>query len=158
MKKIFLAVMAVVILCACGSGDGKNFEYRGLSLNQPFKAICDSLQLRGFAVDSAKSDSAGNLIVMGNPNVRYRLVMAQRNDTLLALQENYSLSSNDSTRQLWQQLRDQFEKELDAWPNMPKHGDDHKIAKFEADGGFITVTLENTYTPTLQVLYEVKPW
>jgi hypothetical protein len=40
---------------------------------------------------------------------------------------------------------------------MPKHGDDHKVAKFETDGGFITLTLENTYTPTLQVLYEVKP-
>ena len=39
---------------------------------------------------------------------------------------------------------------------MPKHGDDHKIAKFETDGGFIILTLENTYTPTLQVLYEVK--
>ena len=39
---------------------------------------------------------------------------------------------------------------------MPKHGDDHKIAKFEADGGFITVTLENTYKPTLTVLYQCK--
>jgi hypothetical protein len=46
--------------------------------------------------------------------------------------------------------------ELGAWPNMPKHGDDHKIAKFESDGGFITLTLENTYKPTLSVLYEVK--
>jgi hypothetical protein len=34
--------------------------------------------------------------------------------------------------------------------------DDHKIAKFELDGGFITITLENTYTPNLFVLYEVK--
>jgi hypothetical protein len=31
------------------------------------------------------------------------------------------------------------------------------VAKFETDGGFITLTLENTYTPTLEVLYEVKP-
>ena len=72
------------------------------------------------------------------------------------MQENYQLSTNDSTRQMWQQKRDEFEKELDAWPNMPLHGDDHKVAKFEAEGGFVTVTLENTYTPTLQVLYEVN--
>jgi hypothetical protein len=53
-------------------------------------------------------------------------------------------------------MRDDFEKQLGTWPNMPKYGDDHKVAKFETDGGFITLTLENTYTPTLQVLYEVK--
>jgi hypothetical protein len=64
--------------------------------------------------------------------------------------------NNDSTRRFWQQLRDGFEKELGSWPNMPKHGDDHKIAKFETEGGFITLTLENTYRPTLSVLYEVK--
>ena len=75
---------------------------------------------------------------------------------LIALQENYQISTNDSTRQLWLQLRDDFEKELGSWPNMPKHGDDHKVAKFETAGGFITLTLENTYTPTLQVLYEKK--
>ena len=57
---------------------------------------------------------------------------------------------------MWQQKRDELEKEFDAWPNMPLHGDDHKVAKFEAEGGFVTVTLENTYTPTLQVLYEVN--
>jgi hypothetical protein len=72
------------------------------------------------------------------------------------LQENYTLSTNDSTRRFWQQLRDGFEKEFGSWPNMPKHGDDHKIAKFETEGGFITLTLENTYRPTLSVLYEVK--
>jgi hypothetical protein len=30
------------------------------------------------------------------------------------------------------------------------------VVKFETEGGFITLTLENTYTPTLQVLYEKK--
>jgi len=94
--------------------------------------------------------------VMAKAGELYRLMLAQKNGKLQALQENYKVSTNDSTRQLWQQMRDQFEKELGAWPNMPKHGDDHKIAKFEAEGGFITLTLENTYTPTLQVLYEIK--
>ena len=155
MKKIIVAVMALVALCAC-SEEQKQLTYRGLPMDLPFQTFVDSLTARGFAVDSAKSDSAGNTVVMGNPAERYRLMMAQRDGKLIALQENYKLSSNDSTRQLWQQLRDQFEKELGAWPNMPKHGDDHKIAKFEAEGGFITITLENTYTPTLEVLYQLK--
>jgi hypothetical protein len=107
-------------------------------------------------VDSAKTDSAWTRVVMAKPDEKFRLMLAQKDGVLLALQENYKISTNDSTRRLWQQLRDDFEKELGTWPNMPKHGDDHKIAKFENKGGFITLTLENTYTPTLQVLYEVK--
>ena len=142
MKKIILALMAIVALGACSGGE-KDLKYRGLSA-------------RGFAVDSAKTDSAFTRVVMANPNENFRLMLAQKDGQLLALQENYKISTNDSTRQLWQQMRDDFEKELGAWPNMPKHGDDHKVAKFETEGGFITLTLENTYTPTLQVLYEKK--
>ena len=73
-----------------------------------------------------------------------------------AIQENYHLSTNDSTRRLWQQLRDGLEKELDAWPNCPILKDDYKKADFETDGGFVSVILENTYKPTLMVLYQVK--
>ena len=155
MKKIILALMAVVALGAC-SNEEKALTYRGLSMDLPFQTFCDSLAARGFAVDSAKTDSAFTRVVMANPNEIYRLMLAQQDGKLVALQENYKISTNDSTRQLWQQRRDELEKELDAWPNMPLHGDDHKVAKFEADGGFVTVTLENTYTPTLQVLYEKK--
>ena len=57
---------------------------------------------------------------------------------------------------MWQQMHDQFEKQIGAWPNMLKDGKDHRIAKFEDDGGFITLTLENTYKPTLSVLYQSK--
>ena len=155
MKKMFLAMMAVVALCACNS-EKKEFTYRGLSMALPFQTFCDSLQARGFVVDSAKTDSAWTRVVMAKEGEKFRLMLAQGNGQLLALQENYTISTNDSTRRMWQQLRDNFEKELNAWPNMPKHGDDHKIAKFEADGGFITLTLENTYKPTLNVLYEKK--
>ena len=155
MKKIILALMAIVALGACSGGE-KDMKYRGLSMALPFQTFCDSLTARGFAVDSAKTDSAFTRVVMANPNENFRLMLAQKGGQLLALQENYKISTNDSTRQLWQQLRDDFEKELDSWPNMPKHGDDHKVAKFETEGGFITLTLENTYTPTLQVLYEKK--
>ena len=155
MKKIILALMAIVALGACSGGE-KDIKYRGLSMALPFQTFCDSLTARGFAVDSAKTDSAFTRVVMAKPNELFRLMLAQKNGQLLALQENYKISTNDSTRQMWQQLRDDFEKELDSWPNMPKHGDDHKVAKFETEGGFITLTLENTYTPTLQVLYEKK--
>jgi hypothetical protein len=155
MKKIILALMAIVALGACSGGE-KELKYRGLSMALPFQTFIDSLTARGFAVDSAKTDSAFTRVVMAKPNENFRLMLAQKDGQLLALQENYKISTNDSTRQMWQQLRDDFEEELDSWPNMPKHGDDHKIAKFEAEGGFITVTLENTYKPTLNVLYQLK--
>ena len=155
MKKILVAVVAIAALCACNS-EKKDLSYRGLSMGLPFQTFIDSLQQRGFFVDSAKTDSAFQMVVMGNDAVRYRLVIAQKDGQVAALQENWNLQSNDSTRQLWQQMRDDFEKELGAWPNMPKHGDDHKIAKFEGEGGFITLTLENTYKPTLTVRYDRK--
>lgn len=155
MKKIFVAIVAVVALCACSS-DPVYLNYRGLSMGLPFKTFCDSLMARGFAVDSAHSDSAMTNVVMVKPGELYHLVMAQQNDTLKMIQESYQLSTNDSTRNLWQQIRDETEKELGAWPNMPKRGDDHKVAKFETDGGFITITLMNTYKPTLTVLYQQK--
>ena len=155
MKKIFVAFVAIAALCACSS-EKKDLSYRGLSMGLPFQTFIDSLQQRGFAVDSAKTDSAFQMVVMGSDAVRYRLVIAQKDGQVAALQENWNLSTNDSTRRLWQQMRDDFEKELGAWPNMPKHGDDHKIAKFEGDGGFITLTLENTYRPTLTVRYDRK--
>ena len=125
MKKILVALVAFLALCACSS-EPQYLNYRGLSMGMPFKAFYDSL------------------------------VLAQQNDTLKMIQETYELSTNDSTRNLWQQLRDNLEKELDAWPNCPVLGDDHKVAKFETEGGFITVTLKNTYTPTLNVLYQTK--
>jgi hypothetical protein len=93
---------------------------------------------------------------MFHPNLNYRLMLAQRNDTLVALQENYIISTNDSTRKMWQQMHDAFEKQLGAWPNMLKDGLDLRIAKFEDKGSFITLTLDNTYKPTLSVLYQSK--
>ena len=155
MKKFLVALVAVVAFFAC-SNEKKDLSYRGLSMGLPFQTFIDSLQQRGFAVDSAKTDSVFQMVVMGSDAVRYRLVIAQKDGQVAALQENWNLQSNDSTRQLWQQMRDDFEKDLGAWPNMPKHGDDHKVAKFEADGGFITLTLENTYKPTLTVRYDKK--
>ena len=156
MKKIFMAIVASVALCACGTGEKKYLDYRGLSMGMSFKTLCDSLSARGFAIDSAKTDSDFSQVSMFNPNLNYRLMLAQKNDTLKALQENYSISTNDSTRRMWQEMHDQFEKQIGAWPNMLKDSKDHRIAKFEDEGGFITLTLENTYKPTLSVLYQLK--
>ena len=150
MKKILVAFVAFAALCACSSGEKKYLDYRGLSMGLPFKTFCDSLIARGFAIDSAKTDSTFTNTVMVKEGELYHLVLAQQRDTLTMLQETYNLSTNDSTRHLWQEIRDQLE------PNMPHRGDDHKVAKFEAEGGFITVTLKNTYKPTLTVLYETK--
>lgn len=156
MKKILFALVAFLALCACSGGEKKSLNYRGLSMGVPFKTFCDSLAARGFTVDSAKTDSDFSRVSLFNPAEKYRLMIAQHNDTIDALQENYIISTNDSTRRMWQELRDGFEKVVGAWPNMLKDGQDHRIAKFEAEGGFITVTLENTYKPTLSVLYQVK--
>jgi hypothetical protein len=156
MKNIFVAFVAFLALCACSNGEKKALEYRGLSMSTPFKTFCDSLAARGFVIDSAKTDSDFSRVSMVNPAEKYRLMISQHNDTIDALQENYLISTNDSTRKMWQQIRDDFEKSIGAWPNMLKDGDDHRIAKFEAEGGFITVTLENTYKPTLSVLYQTK--
>ena len=156
MKKLFVAVVAIAALCACGSGEKKSLDYRGLSMGMSFKTFCDSLTARGFAVDSAKTDSDFTTVSMYNPNLNFRLMLAQNNDKLVAIQENYLISTNDSTRKMWQQMHDEFEKQIGAWPNMLKDGQDHRIAKFETEGGFITLTLENTYRPTLSVLYQSK--
>ena len=148
MKKIFVAFVAVMALYACSSGE-KDLKYRGLSMALPFETFVDSLQ-------APKTDSTWERVSMAKPDEKFRLMLAQKDGILLALQENYKISTNDSTRHLWQQLRDDFEKELGTWPNCPILKDDHKVAKFETDGGFVTLTLENTYRPTFSVLYEVK--
>ena len=114
MKKLILALVAVVALGACSGGE-KDLKYRGLSMSLPFSAFCDSLQQRGFAVDSAKTDSAWTRVVMAKPGEKFRLMLAQNGGVLQALQENYKISTNDSTRQLWQQMRDDFEKQLGTW-------------------------------------------
>lgn len=156
MKKLFIAVMAFLALSACNS-DKSDFLYRGLSTSLPLNVFIDSMVQRGFAVDSAAApDSTGRVVVLKNPAEKYHVLLGQADGVIQAVQENWVLSTNDSTRQMWQKLRDDFEKETGAWPNCPMLKDDHKVAKFELENGFVTITLKNTYTPTLNVLYELK--
>mgnify|MGYP006916060030 CR=1 FL=1 len=162
MKKTVYFLMCLVCcsivaatLTACGEEKKAPFNYRGLAFSLPTSQFADSLLARGFAVDSTASDS-GRTVVFANPAEHYRVLVAFSDQKLQAVQETYQLSSNDSTRSMWQELRDGLEKELGAWPDCPILKDDHKIANFDASDGIISVILENTYTPTLTVRYTPK--
>lgn len=155
MKKIVLYFVALVALGACSDVQKAPFNYRGLVFTLPVSQLEDSMLARGFSVDSAASDS-GRTIVFYKASEPYRVLVAFKDEKLMAVKENYVVSSNDSTRQLWQQLRDGLEKELGAWPDCPILKDDHKVANFDSGDGFISIVLENTYTPTLSVQYTPK--
>ncbi len=156
MKKLVFALMAVAALCACQKGGAPvDFNYRGLAFTMPVAQFVDSMTARGFAVDSAASDS-GKTVVLASPAEHYRVLAAFNGEKLMVIQETYNLSTNDSTRQMWQELRDGLEKELGAWPDCPVLKEDHKEANFDAGEGLISVLLENTYTPTLTVRYTKK--
>lgn len=156
MKKLIFAVSAFLAFSACNS-EKPDFLYRGLSTSLPLNVFIDSLAHRGFVVDSsAAPDSTGRVVVLKSPTEKYHVLLGQADGVIQAVQENWVLSTNDSTRRMWQTLRDDFEKETGAWPNCPILKDDHKVAKFELERGFVTITLKNTYTPTLNVLYELK--
>ena len=162
MKKLVYSLMCLVCcsiatatLTSCNEEKKAPFNYRGLVFTMPTSQFVDSMLARGFAVDSIASDS-GRTVVLANPAEHYRVLVAFSDEKLQAVQETYLLSSNDSTRAMWQQLHDGLEKELGAWPDCPILKDDHKIANFDAATGIISVILENTYTPTLTVRYTPK--
>lgn len=149
-----MLLVAVTAFMAC-SGDKCPFNYHGLPLTLTTAQMIDSLQARGFAIDSTASESGRN-VVLTNPAECYRLLLAYDGDKIQAIQERHLLSTNDSTSKKWQKLRDAFEQELGAWPDCPMLKDNHKIANFDATDGIISVILENTYTPTLLVRYIPK--
>ena len=155
LRILVVTATTAILVAACGTGSSEPMKYGGLSMGLPVPQFVDSLLAQGFSIDSAASDS-GQTVVLMHPQKNYRLLLGFQGDDLLVVQENYQLSTNDSTRNLWQEKRDALEKELGAWPDCPKLGDDHKIANFETEDGFISVVLENTYTPTLQVSYKKK--
>ena len=162
MKKLLYSLMCLACcgiiaatLTACDEEKKAPFNYRGLVFTMPTSQFVDSMLARGFAIDSTASDS-GRTAVFANPAEHYRVLVAFSDEKLQAVQETYLLSSNDSTRAMWQELRDGLEKELGAWPDCPILKDDHKIANFDASTGIISVILENTYTPTLTVRYTPK--
>ena len=154
MKKLVFACVAILAFAAC-SQDKAPFNYRGLAFTMPVTQFVDSMIARGFAIDSVASDS-GRTVVFAKAQEPYRVLAAFAGEQLQVIQESYTAGTNDSTRMLWQQIRDGLEKNLNAWPDCPILKDDHKIANFDTSDGFISVILENTYTPTLTVRYQPK--
>lgn len=146
MKKFFIAAAAFMLMCAC-SGEREYLTYRGLSMGMSFKAFDDSLQKQGFVVDTAHSSEA--IVKYTHPKETFVLSVGQQNDTILAIEEFYTASYNDSTRQLWQELRDRYAEELDCMPGCPHLGDDHKEAEFETPKGIVNILLLNRSIPSL---------
>ena len=153
MKQTMLALLAVILLGAC-SGEREYINYRGLSMGMSAKAMADSLQAQGLALDTAHSGAA-SFVLADTLACNFVVTIFQQNDTITDILEQYSATYNDSTSQLWQTLHDEFEKEY-GWPNMPKHGDLHKEAFFENEKGTVILTLLNTYSPTVSVRYSTS--
>lgn len=153
MKKILLAALAVVMMCAC-SGEREYLSYRGMSMGMSAKQMVDSLQLQGLALDTAHS-TEGSFVLADTVKRNFVLTVYHHNDTIADILEQYTATYNDSTSNLWQSMHDELQKEM-GWPNMGKHGDLHKEATFEDDRGTILLVLLNTYSPTVSVRYSTS--
>ncbi|MCI7010148.1 MAG: hypothetical protein MR905_00905 [Prevotella sp.] len=153
LKKMMLAAVAAVTLSAC-SGDREYLDYRGVSMATPCKAFVDSMTRQGLVVDTSNHEK-GTVVFLKPGSVMQVIVKAQ-NDTIVSIQESYEATYNDSTRQLFQTMREQLVKELDMNPYMPVNTEDHREARFKTKKGIVTLVLENTYTPRLDLLYESR--
>ena len=153
LKKMMLAAVAAVTLSAC-SGDREYLDYRGVSMATPCKAFVDSMTRQGLVVDTSNHEK-GTVVFLKPGSVMQVIVKAQ-NDTIVSIQESYEATYNDSTRQLFQTMREQLIKELDMNPYMPVNTEDHREARFKTQKGIVTLVLENTYTPRLDLLYEIR--
>ena len=153
LKKMMLAAVAAVTLSAC-SGDREYLDYRGVSMATPCKAFVDSMTRQGLVVDTSNHEK-GTVVFLKPGSVMQVIVKAQ-NDTTVSIQESYEATYNDSTRQLFQTMREQLIKELDMNPYMPVNTEDHREARFKTKKGIVTLVLENTYTPRLDLLYETR--
>ena len=155
MKKMLLAAMAVLLMCACSSERGY-LNYRGLSMGIKASAMADSLvaMLPNLAVDTAKSGD-GQTVLADTLAQNFAVTIYHHNDTISDILESYVATYNDSTSNLWQKLHDELQQTM-GWPNMGKHGDLHKDATFENESGTVVLTLLNTYSPTLSVRYSIS--
>ena len=153
LKKMMLAAVAAVTLSAC-SGDREYLDYRGVSMATPCKAFVDSMTRQGLVVDTSNHEK-GTVVFLKPGSVMQDIVKAQ-NHTIVSIQESYEATYNDSTRQLFQTMREQLIKELDMNPYMPVNTEDHREARFKTQKGIVTLVLENTYTPRLDLLYETR--
>lgn len=151
---MMFAALAAIALFAC-SGEREYLKVKGLSIGLPAKVFVDSLTARGFVVDTAHSTEGTTYMgIPGKPS--YSITIASQGDKITAVEEDYRATYNDSTRALWQELRDGFVEELGRQPGIPKRNDDHKIADFETSEYHLMVTLDNRSVPFLSVFYEMK--
>ena len=153
LKKMMLAAVAAVTLSAC-SGDREYLDYRGVSMATPCKAFVDSMTRQGLVVDTSNHEKG--TVVFVKPGSVMQVIVKAQNDTIVSIQESYEATYNDSTRQLFQTMREQLIKELDMNPYMPVNTEDHREARFKTKKGIVTLVLENTYTPRLDLLYESR--
>ena len=155
MKKILLAAMAVLLMCAC-SGEREYLNYRGLSMGMSAKQMADSLlaKIQNLAVDTHKTGEA-NIVLVDTLARNFMVTVYHQNDTITDILENYVATYNDSTSNLWQARHDELQKEF-GWPNMGKHGDLHKEATFENEKGTVLLILLNTYSPTVSIRYSTS--
>ena len=155
MKKILLAAMAVLLMCAC-SGEREYLNYRGLSMGMSAKQMADSLlaKIQNLAVDTHKTGET-NIVLVDTLSRNFMVTVYHQNDTITDILENYVATYNDSTSNLWQARHDELQKEF-GWPNMGKHGDLHKEATFENEKGTVLLILLNTYSPTVSIRYSTS--
>ena len=155
MKKVLLAALAAVLMCAC-SGERQYLDYRGMSMGIPAKQMADSLvtKLQNLAVDTHKTGET-NIVLVDTLAKNFMVTIYHQNDTITDILENYVATYNDSTSNLWQARHDELQKEV-GWPNMGKHGDLHKEATFENEKGTVLLILLNTYSPTMSVRYSTS--
>ena len=149
MKKMLLAAVAVVLMCAC-SGKREYLNYRGLSMGMPASKMADSLQKQGLVLDTMVFE--GRYVLTDTLARNFAVAIYHQHDTITDILENYTASYNDSTSNLWQAKHNELQKEF-GWPNMGKHGDLHKEATFENKKGTVLLILLNTYSPTMSVRY-----
>lgn len=154
MKKILFLLVTLCVLFAC-SGERKYLNCHGLSMGMSAKAMADSFEARGLAVDTHMTN-ATQIVLADTVARNYMLTIFHQSDTISDILEQYSATYNDSTSNLWQAIHDELQKELDTWPGMPHHGDLHKEADYTTEAGTIVLTLLNTYSPTVTVRYSTQ--
>ena len=99
MKKIMLAAMAVVLMCAC-SGERGYINYRGMTMGMSAKLMVDSIQqkLPNLWLDTTKYEDR---YVLADTLARnFTVAVYHHNDTIVDILENYSATYNDSTTHL----------------------------------------------------------
>ncbi len=153
MKKLFFACMAIITLGAC-QGEREYLDFRGLSMAMSAKAMCDSLQTRGFELDTNLTDET--TYVLHNAKDLSRVDIVFRNDTISDILESYTASYNDSTTKIYRELHKQF-TDTYGWSNMIHDSDLHREAQFNTGGkGGLILNLHNTYSPTLTIRYSTE--